>query len=325
MSDVLASASSDELGLARAGQPAPGALAGPLHALGHFCRTQRIGLASLIVVVMLAAIAIAAPAVAPYSKDQAFSVKNPHYDPTSFDPASFSPTTALILAGPSRAHPLGTDNLGRDLLTRVVLGARLSLSVGITASVIATAAGTLVGLLSGYFGGLIDLIAQRIVDAMIAIPALVFLLLLVQVSQPSMTVTIAALAALGTFGSARVVRSAVFAVRAESYVEAARSIGAGHGRTMRAHVLPNVVAPVLVLFSVAIGANILAEAGLSFLNLGVPGPSWGQMVSQGRGFLEQKPLMSIVGGVAITVTVLAFNLLGDALRDELDPRMRGQA
>jgi peptide/nickel transport system permease protein len=234
-----------------------------------------------------------------------------------------NPTAPAVLQGPSAGHLLGTDNLSRDLLTRLIYGARTSVEVGFASAAIATIVGALIGLVSGYFGGVIDLIMQRLVDMLLAIPGIVLLLLLVQIGPPSLKLAIIALSILGISPVARVVRSAVLGVRSEIYVDAARCLGAGDIRLMLQHVLPNVVGPIIVLFSIAIGTNILAEAGLAFLGLSAPGPSWGKMVSDGRTFLQAKPMMSLVAGGAITLTVLGFNLFGDALRDVLDPRQRG--
>lgn len=294
-----------------------------LRALARFCRTKKVGTFGLVLTAAMVITAVIGPWVVPYDKDETFQVANPKYDPNSFDREALNPTTLSRLDAPSADHLFGTDDKGRDLLTRVILGARLSLKVGITASALATILGATIGIVSGYLGGIVDLIIQRVVDAMIAIPGTLFLLLLLQTSQPSETTTIAALTVLGIFGASRVVRSAVLSIRNDVYIEAARVIGATPLRTMVRHVLPNVAAPLLIIFTVQIGGNILAEAGLAFLGLGVPGPSWGQMVATGRTFVDSKPLMSIFAGGAITLTVLGLNLLGDALRDVFDPRQRG--
>jgi peptide/nickel transport system permease protein len=288
-----------------------------------FCAAKRVAGFGLVVVVVVIVVAVVGPQMVPYSKDATFAVPNPKYDPNSIALEALSPSKLAILAGPSRDHPLGTDALGRDLLTRLVYGARLSVIVGIGASAFATVIGCSLGVVSGYSGGWVDLALQRVIDAMVAVPSLLLLLLLVQVGQPSIQLTVIALAVLGAGPVTRVIRSATLAIRGEAYVEAARAIGANHVRIMARHVTPNVVGPVLVVFSAAIGSNILAEAGLSFLNLGVPGPSWGRMIAEGRTFLDSKPLMSLAAGGAIAITVLGFNLLGDGLRDVLDPRQRG--
>jgi peptide/nickel transport system permease protein len=291
----------------------------------RFVRTKRAGTFGLFMCIFIIVIGIIGPWIVPYDKDDVFYVDNPKYDPESFEPDALNPTRLARLEAPTWRHPFGTDDKGRDLFTRVILATRLSLQVGIGAAFLATVFGAIIGIVSGYLGGLVDLIVQRVVDAMIAIPSLVLLLLLVQiVKDPNVTITIFALTVLGTFGASRVVRSAILAVRNDVYIEAARVAGAGPVRIMARHALPNIAAPIIVIFSVAIGGNILAESGLAFLNLGVTGPSWGNMVNTGRTFLDSKPAMSLIAGGALTLTVLSFNLLGDALRDVLDPRQRGR-
>ena len=289
----------------------------------RFIRTKKLGGMALLLCVVVILIGILAPWIVPYDKDEPFTAPNPKFDINSVEPEALNATTLARLEGPTRDHWLGTDDKGRDLLTRMVLGARISLTVGIASAALATVLGAIIGLVSGYFGGLVDLVVQRIVDGLIAIPSLVLLLLLVQVGDPSLRLTIIALSVLGTFTASRVVRAATLSVRNDVYIDAARAVGATPPRIMVRHVLPNIAAPMIIIFTISIGSNILAEAGLAFLNLGVPGPSWGQMVNQGRSFLDSKPLMSLAAGGAITATVLGFNLLGDALRDVLDPRQRG--
>lgn len=290
----------------------------------RFCRTKKVGAFGLALTLAMFVMAVIGPWVVPYDKDQTFDRPNPKYDLNSFDRDALSPTILSRLDTPTWDHLLGTDDKGRDMLTRIILGARLSLEVGIAASALATLIGAALGIISGYIGGLVDLLIQRVVDAMIAIPGTLFLLLLLQTSQPSKSVTIGALTVLGIFGTSRLMRSAVLSIRNEVYIQAARAVGAPALRIMLRHVLPNVVAPLLVVFTIQIGGNILAESGLAFLGLGVPGPSWGQMVATSRTFVDSKPLMSVFAGGAITLTVLGLNLLGDALRDVFDPRQRGR-
>jgi len=294
-----------------------------LAALGRFIRQKKVGALGLAMAFVFLVLGVIGPYVTPYDQNEAFSVPNPQYDRNSTDPDEISPTTLLRLASPSWDHPLGTDDKGRDLLTRMFVGARRALYFGLASAGLATIIGALVGILSGYFGGVVDLVLQRLVDAMIAIPGLIFLLLLIQIGEVTLLRVILALSILGSFGAARVVRSAALTTRNEVYVEAARVVGANHLRIGTRHILPNIAAPIIVIFSISIGTAILAEAGLSFLNLGAPGPSWGKMVAQGRLTFDSQPVMSIVGGGAITFTVAAFNLLGDAMRDVLDPRQRG--
>ena len=195
--------------------------------------------------------------------------------------------------------------------------------LGFGAAAIATVFGAILGVISGYFGGLIDLITQRLVDSFIAFPPLLFLLLLLQTGEPTLLRTVIALSFLNIFGVSRVVRSATLAVRNDVYVEAARVVGAQPPRIIFRHVLPNVFAPIIIIFSTTIGGAILAEATLAFLGLAPPGPSWGSMVNNGRQFFGSEPILVAVGGGALTLTVLAFNIFGDALRDVLDPRLRG--
>ena len=231
-----------------------------------------------------------------------------------------------VLVGPSSSHPFGTDDLGRDQLSRLMHGARISLWVGF----LATAGGCLVGaawgLLSGFAGSWLDLLSQRLVDAMLAIPGLVLALIFAAVFTPGVTTGIIAIILIIIPFNARVIRSAVLAVKENVYVEAAKVIGAGPGRIMLRHILPNVVAPILIMMSTVLGAAILIEAGLAFLGMGAqpPTPSWGLMLSdKGRQFMELAPWLAIFPAIAIMVTVLAFNLLGDVVRDVLDPRLRG--
>ena len=294
-----------------------------LTAFGRFVRQKKVGALGLGMAIIFLAVGVLGPYVTPYGRDQVFVEVNPNYDRGSTDRDKINPTTLLRLSNPAWEHPLGTDDKGRDLLTRLLVGARRALYFGFASAALATVIGSVIGITSGYFGGLVDLVLQRLVDAMIAIPGLIFLLLLIQIGEVTLLRVILALSILGSFGAARVVRSAALATRNEVYVEAARAVGASHLRIGARHILPNIAAPIIVIFSISVGTAILAEAGLSFLNLGAPGPSWGKMVAQGRLTFDSQPVMSIVGGGAITFTVAAFNLLGDAMRDVLDPRQRG--
>ena len=231
------------------------------------------------------------------------------------------------LQAPSLAHPFGTDEVGRDQLARILHGARISLWVGFLATVFGCLIGAALGLLSGFVGGAFDLVVQRLVDAMLAIPGIVLALFFVSVFNPSVTTGIAAIILVIIPFNSRVIRSAVLAVKENVYVEAAQVIGAGPLRVMLRHILPNVVAPILIMMSTVLGAAILIEAGLAFLGMGAqpPDPSWGLMLSRtGRQFMEIAPWLAISPAVAISVTVLAFNLLGDVIRDVLDPKLRGR-
>ena len=296
-----------------------------LRALGRFFARKTVGGIALVIAAVILILGIIGPWIAPYGVDEQFFIDNPNYDISSTDEDALSPTIGLWRANPNptRDHLLGSDNLHRDLLTRTLHGTRRSMLLGFGAALIATFFGAILGIISGYFGGLVDLIIQRIVDAFIAIPPLLFLLLLVQTGEPSLPRTIIALSFLNIFGVSRVVRSATLAARNDVYVEAARVLGVQPPRIIFRHVLPNVFAPIIIIFSTTIGGAILAESTLAFLGLAPPGASWGDMVSAGRQYFESKPILVAVGGSAITLTVLAFNIFGDALRDVLDPRLRG--
>ena len=242
-------------------------------------------------------------------------------------PYSFSQIAPLErLKPPSWAHPFGTDNLGRDMLSRCLHGARLSVIVAVSAAALATLISMLIGVVSGYMSGRVDLIVQRFVDAWMSFPDLVILIVIVSVFDPGMTTIICTLGLLFGIGGSRVVRSAVVSVRENMYVHAAQSIGASTRRILWRHIVPNVLPPVIVLFTTRLGGAILAESSLSFLGLGVPppAPTWGGMLSgSGRTYMFQGPWLALAPGLSITLVVYATNVFGDALRDLLDPRMRG--
>lgn len=229
-----------------------------------------------------------------------------------------------IFAKPSGAHLLGTDNLGRDTLTRLFYGARISLTVGIASIAIALVIGIAMGLAAGYFGGWLDDVIMRVVDAVFAFPALLLMLAVAAALKPSLQNTILAIGVVSTPGFARLLRGQVLSVREEDYVTAARAIGASHTRIMLRHVLPNSVAPLIILASQSIGGAVLIEATLSFLGVGVPppAPSWGAMLQTGFQYLQLAPWLSFFPGIAIFIAVLAFNLVGDGIRDVFDPRAR---
>ncbi len=292
--------------------------------IARFLRSDAPGAVGLVVIAVMVFIVIFGVMITPYTKDQIFTEVNPEYDPRSTSPGALAETRSAFLAGPSWDHWLGTDTKGRDLLTRLMYGSRISVSIGVGAAFFGVLAGSIIGLTSGFAGGKVDLVIQRLVDAMIAFPGLLLLLLIVQVGERSYTLTLLALSVGVTFGSSRIVRAATMKTRGETYVEAARAMGASKMRVVLRHVLPNIVDPIIIIFSISIGANILAEASLAFLNLSVPGPSWGQIVNEGRAFLDSKPLMSVSAGLAITIVVLSFNVVGDSVRDWLDPHQRAR-
>lgn len=230
------------------------------------------------------------------------------------------------MKAPSLAFPLGTDYLGRDQLSRMLYGAQLSVIIGFCAAGLATIISVVIGVASGYAGGRVDMVTQRFVDAWQSFPGLVILIVAVAVLGPGMPQVIGVLALLFGIAGSRIVRGAVLSVRENMYIHAAQSMGAGTQRILWRHVLPNVMPVVIVLFTSRVGATILAEAGLSFLGLGVPppAPTWGGMLSgSARTYMHQGPWLALAPGLALTIVVFAINVFGDALRDMLDPRMRG--
>lgn len=230
------------------------------------------------------------------------------------------------LKPPSWQFPFGTDHLGRDVLSRCLYGAQLSVIIGLTAAALATLVSVVIGIFTGFLGGRFDMVTQRVVDGWMSFPDLVILIVVVSVLGPGMPQIIGTLGLLLGIAGSRIIRSAVVSVRENMYVHAAQSIGASTGRILWKHILPNVIPPIIVLFTTRVGAVILAESGLSFLGLGVPppAPTWGGMLSgSGRTYMFQGPWLALAPGLCLTVVVYATNMFGDALRDLLDPRMRG--
>ncbi|MBX3619641.1 MAG: ABC transporter permease [Rhizobacter sp.] len=230
------------------------------------------------------------------------------------------------LQAPSWSHWFGTDNLGRDVLSRCIYGARLSVIIGCAAAALSTVISIFIGVTSGYWGGRFDMVMQRFVDAWMSFPGLIILIVVVSVFGPGMLQTIVTLGVLLGIDGSRIVRSAVVAVRENMYVHAAQSLGASSLRILWKHILPNVMPVVIVIFTTRVGTVILAESGLAFLGLGVPppAPTWGGMLSgSGRTYMFQGPWLALAPGLCLTVMVYATNVFGDALRDLLDPRMRG--
>lgn len=268
-------------------------------------RGYRPGLAGLVIVGLLIVIAIFAAPLAPY-------------EPNGIQ-------TRLRGDAPSREHLLGNDDRGRDVLSRLIYGTRIALIVGLGATAIAVTIGVSIGATAGYFGGKVDFALSRIIDTLMAFPTLALLITLAAVLGPSLVNVIIAIGTTIWASYARIVRADVLSLRERDYVLAARASGAGSTRIIVRHMLPNVLGPVIVLATLGIGSIIILESALSFLGLGIqpPNPSWGGMLSDGRAHIRNYPHIAIAPGVAIGITVLAFNLLGDGLRDALDPRQRG--
>lgn len=260
--------------------------------------------AGLLLTVSLIFVALAAPLLAPY-------------DPDVQD-------TARRLEPPSKEHLLGLDDLGRDVLSRILFGARVSLRVGFSVVILASLVGVTLGAVSGYFGGAVDLIVMRICDILLAFPGILLSIALVAVLGPSLNNVIMALAITGWVGYARLVRGQVLKVREMEYITAARALGAKSPRVIVLHVLPNVINPVIVMATLGLAGAILAEAALSFLGLGVqpPTPSWGAMLTAGRRYLGLANHLAIFPGIAIMLAVMGLNFLGDGLIDALDPKYR---
>lgn len=231
-----------------------------------------------------------------------------------------------ILRPPSAAHPLGTDDLGRDVLARVVYGARVSLKVGFVAVSIATALGLLVGLLSGFYGGWVDAVLMRFVDMMLCFPTFFLILSVIAFLEPSIWNIMAVIGLTGWMGVARLVRAETLSIKERDFVAAARAQGAGDARIIFRHVLPNTLAPILVAATLGVAGAILTESALSFLGIGVqpPTPSWGNILTSGKDNIEYAWWLSLFPGLAILFTVLGYNLLGEGIRDAADPRLKGR-
>jgi peptide/nickel transport system permease protein len=239
---------------------------------------------------------------------------------TPFDPAAQE--LPLRLAGPTAAHPFGLDELGRDILARVLAGARISFAVGLAVVSVSASVGTVLGAIAGYFGGLIDDLISRIIDILLAFPGLLLAIALVAVLGPSLANVLLALTVIGWVGYARLVRGQVLRAREFEYVQAARALGASIPRILWRHVIPSAIPAVVVQATLGMAGAIIGEAALSFLGLGVqpPTPSWGTMLNGGRAHLLDAPHLTIFPGVAIALLVLGFNFVGDGLRDLADPK-----
>lgn len=270
----------------------------------RFCRRKPLGAIGAVIIVALLVMAVFADRIAPYAYDESVARMHP----------------------PSARLWMGTDNLGRDIWSRIVYGARISVTVGFATVALATLIAAAIGVSSAYVGGAYDIVVQRAVDAWMSFPPLVIILSLLAVLGPGLLNLILALSIIGAAGASRVIRGTTLSVMQNQYVEGARAIGAGHTRILLLYVLPNVMATVIILATIGLGAVILAESALSFLGFGVPPPypSWGGMLSgSGRTFMYHAPWMALWPSAAISLAVFGFNMFGDALRDLLDPRLRG--
>lgn len=263
------------------------------------------GRVGLVIIVITVLIAVLAPVIDPY-------------DPT------VDSNLAEARFAPSAQHLFGTDRLGRDVFRRVIHGSRISLTIGFVVVFFTSITGTILGLVAGYFGKTFDTIIMRLMDILLAFPSILLAIAIVAVRGPGVINTILAVAIVGVPGYARVVRSMVLSLRERDYVDAARMIGVSNTRIMFLHILPNSLSPIIVQVTLGVGGAILFAAALGFLGLGVqpPAPEWGAMISDGIPFLRQSPHLVFFPGIAIMLTVLGFNLLGDGLRDALDPQLR---
>ena len=277
-----------------------------LHPLRQFVG-DRLAATGLVIILVLTLAAVFAPFLAPH-------------DPTVINPLR-------SLEGSSGEHLLGTDELGRDVFSRLLMGARWSLGIAALATVCVMFVGTMIGLVAGYLGGWVDAVVMRVVDALLALPSLVLYLAIIGTLGPGIRNVFIALVAISWASYARVMRGLVLSVRERAFVRASRSLGASNSRLMVRHILPNVISPIVVLATLQLGGTILALAALGFFGLGAqpPTPEWGTMINQGRLFLQTNPGLMVYPGIAISLAVLGFNLMGDGLRDVLDPQLARQS
>ncbi|MDE0449931.1 MAG: ABC transporter permease [Spirochaetaceae bacterium] len=291
---------------ARAAAARLGRRSRPAQFVVRLVREKPLGVVGGAIVLLLIAVAVFADVISPYPFDEVH--------------------LADRLQGPSAQYLLGTDQVGRDLLSRLIFGARLSLAVGLSATAINIAVAFLIGGTSGFLGGKVDLMVQRFVDAWIAFPGLLLLLTIMSVVGQGLAQTIVVLGVAGGIPGSRIIRGAVIGIKESAYFQAAESVGSSKARTLFRHVLPNTTPLIIIIFSINIGGVIISEASLSFLGFGLPReiPSWGGMLSrEGRSYMELAPHLALLPGLCLTVTVYGLNMLGDAVRDLLDPRLRG--
>jgi ABC-type dipeptide/oligopeptide/nickel transport system permease subunit len=267
-------------------------------------RRNKLAVAAGVVVALLSLLAVFADALAPYP-----------YTKTNFD---------RLAEGPSAEHWLGTDQVGRDLLSRLIYGARISMLVGLGAQLIVVLIGVPVGALAGYLGGRTDVLLTRFIDVMYAFPRLLFVILVMSMLGAGLANIFIAIGLTGWVGIARQTRAQVLALKQREFVEAARALGVGGGRRLLRHVLPNALTPIVVVVALGIPEAIFTEAALSFIGVGInpPTPSWGQMVGEGQQYLRSAWHLCVFPSIAIAVTMLAFTFLGDGVRDALDPRLQ---
>ena len=280
------------------------------NALGDFfvrlVREKRLGAVGGVIFLTLVFLAIFADFLAPYGMDEMRILDR--------------------FAAPSARHLLGGDQVGRDILTRLIYGVRISMIVGLSGTSITVVIASIIGVPSGFFGGKYDIIVQRFVDAFLAFPGLLILLTVLSIVGPGILQIILVLGILTGIFSSRIVRSAVIGIKENDYFLAAEAIGSPTHKTIMRHIMPNIMAPIIIIFSITIGGIILDEASLSFLGFGLPPevPSWGGMLSwEGRRYMELKPELALFPGLCLAVVILGVNMFGDALRDLLDPRLRG--
>ena len=292
-------------------EPAVGAVAAGQAGLRKFfarlVREQPLGTAGGIVILLLVLVSIFADSLAPYRYEEIHLRDR--------------------LQAPTAAYLLGTDHVGRDLLSRLIHGARLSLTVGLAATVLTVVVAVLIGGTTGFIGGRLDLVTQRFVDAWMAFPGLLLLLTIMSIAGRGMLQIIVVLGVSGGIPASRVVRGAVLGVKENAYFQAAQAIGSSRRRSLLRHVLPNIAAPIIIIFSINVGGVIMSEAALSFLGFGLPPdiPSWGGMLSrEGRQYMEIAPHLALWPGLCLTIVVYSLNMFGDAVRDLLDPRLRGR-
>ncbi len=283
----------------------------PLQLAWERLRRDRAAMVSLVVIVLILLIALGAPLIA---------AAVGHGPNEQFRDIGLTPQG--LPKGPTRTFLLGTDDLGRDLLVRIVYGSRISLLVGVVSTLLAVMVGVVIGVVAGYLGGIVDTILARLIDVVLSIPFLLAGIAIVSISGPTLTVTIIVIAFFAWSSIARIVRGQVLSIREREYVEAARSLGASDWRIMFVDVLPNVLAPVIVYTTLLIPSSIVAESTLSFLGLGVPAPTatWGGMLDGSLGYYRFAWWYLLFPGLALLITTLAFNLFGDGVRDAFDPR-----